>query len=130
MKPHNREAHSRHVLVGGNLAPGTDIGDGATVYQLVPLDDHIRGRFRAKLSAQAGGGTFSFIYPRPDASGEYLEDGSQVHADAAAVDLALADTNEDASADIDFYGEAFILLKYVDGGGGSTIEYVAFSGLS
>jgi len=118
-----RTAGSRHYLV----AADETVGAAAVVGFQIPLKDALRCRIRAKCST--AGGTFTFRFMRPDANGDYQEDNSQNHADEAAADLVLADTSEGISDNIDIYGEAFLWVEYTDDGDGSTIEYIAFSGV-
>ena len=120
----NRFSSARHVLVAEDQA----VASAATAAFIVPIRDAVRGRFRAKCSTS--GGTFTFRFMRPDAEGVYADDDSRNHADEAAADLVLADTSEGISANIEFYGEAFVYVEYTDDGGGSTIEHLTFSSLA
>lgn len=120
---------SRSFIVRGNLAPGTSVGDGTTLRQVIPIGDALRGKVRAKLSAAGGSLAIKYVHPPTAGGDELAEDGTDVHATAAATALSLTDTSEQESAGIDFYGEAALLLEYTDdgGGGGSVIEKIVVS---
>ncbi len=118
------ELKSRHFLLAGALAPGSVVGDGAVVREVVPVAGSLRARVRAKLSANDGDVAFYFKRPRED--GTFAEDGSDRHATQNPTALSLPDTNE-AYREIELWGEAVLEIEYTDAGGGSTIEYVAVS---
>ncbi len=123
-----REYGSRQFILDGLLAPGTVIGSGLTVRELVAIEDFIRCRFRCQLSANDGTFEFEFVHPDLGLDDLYIDDGTAVHLDKAAADLAISTTTEVVTDNIDLYGEAFILVSYTDAGGGSTIGHVAFCG--
>lgn len=98
----------------GDLAAGTDCGEGGTKGELVAIAGQVRGRIRAKLSAGTGTLKAKFVYP--DEHGEYTS--SQVHTTGNPTDVTLGDTNEYAmefDAD-DLKGEAYLLVQVVDAG--------------
>lgn len=121
-KRRDTDTHSvHHVLAEGDVLEAAE-----ELHVQVPIDDLLKGAVRAQLSA--GGATVKMRFPRPDDAQTFEDDGTDLHADNAADDLALADTDE-AKATMEFHGEAYLLVSIVAGGAGCTIDQVSFAGL-
>jgi hypothetical protein len=118
-----------HTIVGGGLAPGTTIGNGATVRQRVRLGGLLRGRVRATLSA--GAGNLNAFWVKPTGSPvEFPDDGSSVHTTGNPAQVSLLNPATEYLMEIaDFFGEQYLDIRITDTAGGSTIDQVTVSAI-
>lgn len=114
-----------HFLLGGDLAPGASVTGGAIARVIVPIAGLLRGRFRIETSS--GTGTWKATFVRPDEDGKFAEDGTGLHTTGDPADVSVAAADTEYMHEIDFHGEAYVLLEYVDGGAGSTIKWATAS---
>lgn len=113
------------------LAAGTATANGTTIYEIVPVSGALRIRVRIKTATN--GGTLDVFGLGPDFDLTQAQAGvaygsltGTIYSTGNPTQVVVAAGTE-SKADIDLYGEEYVVLKFSGTTGAGTITYVDVS---